>query len=108
MIVQNPKDGADIKDVYKQVVYEHPKGRDCLYKDDEVAKYLLKKYEFLKELYVKEKDVETYPEPVHYDWIDFHDLKTIDRNRKPEKAIQDNETVGPDWVGEGLQEEGYA
>lgn len=109
----NPDNGADIKDVYKQVIYRHPKETTLRYADDEVALYMLKKYEFLQDWTQNPiiKDPETIEEPQTEEWLDAEDFgpdrreQRRARERLAQEEDADMKRDPESYYGKGLTED---
>lgn len=107
-IIDNPKDrGSDIKDVYKKIIYMHPKGAQLRYEDDAVANYVLGKYDFLNQIYLAKKDDPSeYQEPQTEEFYDYNDLRPPRQRREQLKAEREGlDQDGIAWVGRGLEED---
>ena len=100
MILKNPDNGSDIKDVLSRIVFEHPKGKTRKY-EDEMGQYAKGKYGFLEEIYLAKGAKDEYKMVTSYPWKDYTDLG-IPRRHPAEQAEEDVMTRGPDFYGEGL------
>lgn len=109
-IILNPVNGADIKDVFNQVIYRHPKNTYLRYEDDQIANALLKKFEFLEDVTGDTKlKIDKIEEPETEEWIDHEDFGPDKRQRRKDRLEQETEpdmAKDPEaYYGKGLTED---